>query len=363
MQQFAHFSPLEQAMTQTPALDGLPAKIIHLHNASGMTVSLMDIGATWLSCNLPAYGARREVLLRSPNMLEHQRQGAYFGATVGRVANRIARASFELNGGRFALNANEGEKCLHGGKVGFDKRRWHIESASAQRAVFSLASVDGDQGFPGNLQVRVSFELDDNNQVTVRYEAHCDADCPVNLTNHAYFNLSGEACASDPQSNALAHQLQICASHYLPVDAQMLPVGTMQPVAGSSFDFTSRQRIGARIADPAVQQFAQGYDHSFVLDGDKTDGEQTALTLLCPLQQVRLEIATTMPAVQVYSGNFLSGNKGLSCEYADHAGVALETQFFPNAVNVPAWKAQSGLLKAGQKYAHHTRYRFFLAAT
>ncbi|MGL5292049.1 MAG: galactose-1-epimerase, partial [Vibrionaceae bacterium] len=234
---------------------------------------------------------------------------------------------------------------------------------STQRVVFALHSADGDQGFPGNMLVRVCFDLDDNNQVTIGYEAQSDADCPLNLTNHAYFNLAGEAFANDRQKNALAHQLQICASHYLPVDAQMLPLGTMCCVAGSSFDFKALQVIGGRINDAAVQQFAQGYDHSFVLDADKTDGEQAALTLVAPLQDVRLDIATTMPAVQVYSGNFLSGNQGASCDYADHAGIALETQFFPNAVNVPAWNEQSGLLKAGQNYAHHTRYRFFLAAT
>ncbi|MGL5334678.1 MAG: galactose-1-epimerase, partial [Enterovibrio sp.] len=217
--------------------------------------------------------------------------------------------------------------------------------------------------FTGNLQVRVCFDLDDNNQVTISYQAHSDADGPVNLTNHAYFNLAGETFANDAGNNALAHQLQICASHYLPVDAQMLPLGTIKPVFGSSFDFNLPQRVGEKISDAAVQQFAQGYDHTFVLDPAKTDGEKTALTLISPLQELRLEIATTMPAVQVYSGNFLSGNKGLSCDYADHAGIALETQFFPNAVNVPAWHAQSGLLKARQNYAHHTRYRFFLAAT
>jgi aldose 1-epimerase (EC 5.1.3.3) len=217
----AYFEQLEKTMAQAPSFDGQTANLFHLTNANGMTVSFMDIGATWLSCTLPVNGENREVLLRSPNMAEHMKQDAYFGSIVGRFANRIAKGQFEIYGEKYQLGINNGKNSLHGGLEGFDKRRWNIEEQSNQQVTFSLYSPDGDQGYPGNLDVEVTYTLTDENELAIAYDAVTDQRSPVNLTNHAYFNLAGEAsCAK-----SLDHTLQLNADHYLPTDTGLIPTG------------------------------------------------------------------------------------------------------------------------------------------
>lgn len=375
---------VEQAMTRSPAADGQPARVVHLTNPNGMTVSLMDIGATWLSCTLPVNGECREVLLRSPDMAAHLQQSAYFGAIVGRYANRIGGSQFRLNGVLFRISANEGGNSLHGGQFGFDKRRWDITGLSAQAVTFRLYSENGDQGYPGNLEVAVTYRLTDDNAVEISYQAEGDQDCPVNLTNHAYFNLAGAGSGA----KSLDHELQLHASYYLPTRPDLIPTGAHLAVQGTSFDFTQRKTIGRDFLSEPDQVTAGGYDHAWLFDAARCDGQAVVATLISPDQRVTMQMATTKPAVQFYAGNFLAGTPGAlpqnsaavhdaaaadleddietdkekmavqHYEYQQHDGLALETQYLPDGPNHPEWGSCSGILLAGEPYQHRTVYRF-----
>lgn len=345
---------LENTMGSTQAFDGAPANLVHLQNAKGMTASFMDVGATWLSCTLPLDTGRREVLLRSPDMVEHMKQTAYFGTTVGRYANRIDGGRFSINGEEFQLSQNEGNNILHGGKDGFDKRRWTIEHQTETSVTFGLTSKDGDQGFPGNLVARVTFALSDDNAVEIEYYAECDKTCPVNLTNHAYFNLAGEGSGA----KSLEHTLLMHATHYLPTRADLIPVGEWKNVTGTAFDFSTAKTIGRDFLADDDQKLAGGYDHAFIFDAAYCDGKKAAATLISPDGAVTMAVATTKPAIQFYSGNFLEGTLGASGTYALYDGLALETQFLPDGPNHPEWGMLSGILQAGETYRHTTRYAF-----
>lgn len=349
-----YFEQLEQAMMQTPSFDGQAANLLQLTNANGMTASFMDIGATWLSCTLPLDGEHREVLLRSPNMAEHMKQDAYFGAIVGRFANRIANGRFEIDGEHYQLGINNGENSLHGGLDGFDKRRWKIAEQSDRQVVFTLRSPDGDQGYPGNLDVKVTYTLTDENELVIAYEANTDKTSPVNLTNHAYFNLAGEAS----NAKSLDHTLQLSAEHYLPTDAGLIPTGEQKPVSGTSFDFTEPKLIGQAFLSEQDQKNAGGYDHAFVLKPEVTDCVSVAAVLIAPKEDVVMKVKTTKPAIQFYSGNFLAGVPGASKTYALYDGLALETQYFPDGPNKPEWGLNSGVLSSGDCYHHRTVYQF-----
>ncbi|MCW8332306.1 galactose-1-epimerase [Vibrio paucivorans] len=345
---------LQQSMAATPSFDGQVAKLVHLTNANGMTASFMDIGATWLSTTLPINGESREVLLRSPDMAEHMQQGAYFGSIVGRYANRIAAGKFTIADSHYQVGINNGENSLHGGLEGFDKRRWTIVENSPQQAVFMLHSPDGDQGYPGHLDVKVTYTLTDDNTLHIAYEAEADQATPVNLTNHAYFNLAGEGSGA----TALTHSLQLSAEHYLPTDSGLIPTGEQKPVAGTSFDFTQPKLIGQEFLSEADQETAGGYDHAFIFNSEFTDGKKVAAVLIAPQEDVVMKVMTTKPAVQFYSGNFLFGTQGKSKEYQRYDGVALETQYYPDGPNHPEWGQSSGVLPAGQCYHHSTAYKF-----
>ncbi|NIY83205.1 galactose-1-epimerase [Vibrio hepatarius] len=349
-----YFTQLEQAMAQTPSFDGQIAKLIHLTNAHGMTASFMDIGATWLSCTLPLDGQRREVLLRSPTMAEHMKQDAYFGSIVGRFANRIAKGQFEVDGKRYQVGVNNGENSLHGGLEGFDKKRWTVVECSENQVVFSLRSQDCDQGYPGNLDIKVTYTLTDANELSIAYEAYTDKTCPVNLTNHAYFNLAGE----DSGAKSLDHTLQLNADYYLPTDSGLIPTGEKKPVFGTSFDFTQPKRIGDEFLSEQDQKTASGYDHTFVFKPEVIDGVSTAVVLIAPKEDVIMKVVTTKPAIQFYSGNFLAGTPGVSKTYELYDGLALETQYFPDGPNKPEWGLNSGVLNSGDCYQHQTVYQF-----
>lgn len=350
----AYFEQLEHTMAQDPSFDGEPAKLVHLVNSHGMTASFMDIGATWLSCTLPVEGTPREILLRSPNMIENMNQNAYFGSVVGRFANRIGKGRFEVEGRSYQLGINNGENSLHGGVEGFDKRRWRILEQSSQQVVFTLHSPDGDQGYPGNLDATVTYSLTDDNQLSIVYDANTDKTCPVNLTNHAYFNLAGE----NSGAKSLDHTLQLYARHYLPTDAGLIPTGELKPVEGTSFDFTQPKLISAEFLTDQDQKTAGGYDHAFVFLPEVTDGTSVAAILISPGEDVVMKVKTTKPAVQFYSGNFLAGTPGVSREYVPYDGLALETQYFPDGPNKPQWGLNTGVLCPGERYQHQTVYQF-----
>lgn len=349
-----HLDSLHQAMTTQASFDGQYAQLVTLQNSKGMSVSFMDIGATWLSCYLPVDGEYRELLLRSSNMIEHMQQSAYFGSVVGRFANRIANGQFKLDGQTYQLGLNDGEHSLHGGIDGFDKRRWSITEQSAQRVIFTLHSADGDQGYPGNLDASVTYSLDEDNAVSIVYQASCDKACPVNLSNHAYFNLAGEAS----HFTSLDHHLQLNASYYLPTDAALIPSGEMRTVLDSSFDFTALKTIGQDFLSEAEQQLAGGYDHAFVFMPKVTDALAVAALLHSPQRDLTMKVRTTKPALQFYSGNFLDNTPGATKNYPPYHGLALETQFFPDGPNHPEWGDKNGIIKPNQHYLHQTVYQF-----
>lgn len=331
------------------------SKVIALTNDSGMKILLSTLGASWISCILPLSTGKRDILLGSPNMAAQMDQGVYLGVTVGRVANRIANGRFSLSGRQYTVTANQGEHCLHGGLDNFSYRVWKVTQVSPQEAFFSLTSEDGDQGFPGELQAEVRYILTDNNGVEIHYRTEVSETCPVNLTNHAYFNLAGE----DSARTVLEHDLQLAATHYLPTDSEGVPTGEWRDVTNTFFDFRHKKRMGYNFLQDEDQKVAGGYDHAMILDNTLTDGEKTVATLFSPEGDVRLEIATTMPSIQVYTGNYLISVPGKSRYYTPYSGVALETQFPPNAVNHPEWGAQySGISQPNQVYQQRTCYRF-----
>ncbi len=349
------FDALNEAMGTTPYSDGDRANLVHLSNRHGMTVSFMDIGATWLSCTLPIKGDHREVLLRALNLEEHQHQGAYFGAIVGRYANRIAKGKFEIEGCLYQLDINNGENALHGGIVGFDKCRWSVSAVTANSVTFSLSSPDGDQGYPGGVSISVVYTLDDDNRVQIDYLATTDRCTPLNLTNHAYFNLAGE-CS---QGQALSHSLQINADRYLPINPQGIPVGDMLSVTDSGFDFSQPKMIALDFLKDANQMSAKGYDHCFVLNEPCCGELDDAIILMSPNKDVTMTMRTSKPGMQFYSGNFLSGYLGATQCYENHQGLAFEAQYFPDGPNHPEWGKASGILQPEDVYQHQTCYRFF----
>lgn len=339
-------------LTQTAhgiAPDGLPFQFITLSNEKGMRIQLMDWGATWLSCKVPVQGGLREVLLGC-KAEDYHKQSAYLGATVGRYANRIANAQFTLNGKTVRLAANQGKHQLHGGE-GFDKRRWQIEKCGQDFVCFSLFSADGDQGFHGNVTVRATYRLTEGNAVEVEFIADSDQDTPLSLTNHAYFNLNDAENGVDVRG----HALQLNADYFLPVDREGIPNAPLKAVEGTSFDFVEEKPIGLDFLQEE-QVLTKGYDHAFLLNEAH---QKTAAILTALDRSLRLEVSTSQRALQVYTGNYLGGtptrNDG---EYADYAGIALETQALPDTPNHPEWQQYGGMTKAGETYRQWTIFRF-----
>lgn len=347
--------PLSITMTQQAAFDGAPANVVELKNNTGMSVTFMDIGATWLSCRLPlANGELREVLLGVGTMGSFMQQQGYMGVTVGRYANRIANGLFEVNGEVFQVSTNQAGNCLHGGEEGFDKRRWKIESHSNQQVTFSLLSEDGDQGFPGNLEVQVTYMLTDDNQVSIAYFAKTDKATPVNLTNHAYFNLLGSEADLDCRS----HRLTISAEQYLPTNEAGIPLGTLQDVKGTGFDFRNEKSVSEHFLQDEQQIAAKGYDHSYLFDVHRDVAKPVAL-VVSPDKKVHMSVVTNKPAMQLYTGNWLAGAPNRrGGEYQDYAGLALETQFLPDSPNHAEWAQPSCILEPEQEYRFCTTYQF-----
>lgn len=355
---------LRLSMTRDPAPDGRPATVITLRNTNGMQVVVMDIGATWLSCRVPLAGSgSRELLLGQSSMPDFLRQQAYMGATVGRYANRIAGGKLHLAGRDIQLSLNQGKHCLHGGREGFDRRRWEIEAQSDDSVTFSLYSPDGDQGFPGNVQASVTYTLTADNQVVLRYRAHTDQATPLNLTNHAYFNLQGADVPSGETqgADARAHHLYIAAEQFLPTGADGIPLGDFADVRQTGFDFTQRKCIHEDFLRDLQQQQVRGYDHSFIFAPSR-DKRQPVAQLISADGRVQMSVLTDKPALQLYTGNWLGGTPDRrGGHYADFAGVALETQYLPDAPNRPQWGRDSGILSADQEYSSCTTYAFTFA--
>lgn len=344
-------------MCQDVAWDGQIAKLFVLKNKHGMHVTLMDVGATWLSCELLVEGEYREVLLGAETMSTHRLQEAYFGATIGRYANRINQGQFNIGSEKYQLSQNQGANTLHGGTIGFDKRRWQVEHVSVQDVVFSLFSEDGDQGFPGALQVKVTYHLSDDNTLSIEYQASVDKACPVNLTNHAYFNLNGRG----REQNCLTHKMKINADKYVPVDNKGIPLGIFKNVQNSSFDFRKYKNIGTDFLADVDQKNVAGYDHSFIINKSQTGLIKNVVEVISADEKVKLCVSTTLPSVHLYTGNYLAGIiNPAGGEYQNQAGFALETQFLADAPNHPEWSLPDSILQPNNLYQQKTLFSFHL---
>ncbi|WP_308560889.1 galactose-1-epimerase [uncultured Klebsiella sp.] len=343
-------------LNQTTGLapDGLPWNILTLRNDAGMTVTVMDWGATLLSAQVAlADGSVREALLGCATPSDYTHQAAFLGASVGRYANRIANSRFLLDGRTVNLTpSNEAGHQLHGGPDGFDKRRWQIVSADDHHALFSLSSADGDQGYPGNLTATAHYRLTDDNRISIEYRATVDQPCPVNLTNHVYFNLDGV------QSDVRNHKLQIFAEAYLPVESDGIPGGNLQSVALTGFDFRTPKMLADDFLRDEDQQKVKGYDHAFLLQA-QGDAQVPAAHVWSQDEKLQMTVYTSAPALQFYSGNYLGGTPSRSAQpYADWQGLALESEFLPDSPNHPEWPQPDCVLLPGEEYVSLTEYQF-----
>lgn len=278
----------------------------------------------------------------------------YFGATIGRVGNRIAKGKFTLEGKQYQVPLNNGKNALHGGVKGFQDVVWDAEKTNENTLVFSYVSPDGEQGFPGNLKVKVTYTITDDNSIKMEHEATTDKTTIVNLTNHAFFNLNGEGSGT-----ILNHQLQIYANEFTPVDEGLIPNGELKSVKNTPFDFTSEHTIGERIETKDEQlKFGKGYDHNYVLNGTKKNGLNHAATISGDQSGITMDIFTQEPGLQFYSGNFMQSKNTMKSGSKDdfRTAFALETQHFPDAPNQP--KFAPIVLKPGQKYHTVSYYQF-----
>jgi aldose 1-epimerase len=336
--------------------------VIHrylLRNEKGVEAVVISYGAALVSLKIPDRdGKIADVVLGYDNLEGYEQDKSFFGATVGRYGNRIAKGEFTLDGTVFHLPTNDGPNSLHGGNKGFNKRVWTgVDRSTADAEILNLSytSPDGEEGYPGTLQVQVTYTLPaKSNELRIDYSATTDKDTVINLTNHSYFNLSGV-----PQQEILSHQLLLHAQKFTPVDATLIPTGELRPVGGTPFDFTKSTVIGTRInQDDEQLKFGRGYDHNWVLDRGASGGLQVAAEIFEPTSGRVLEVLTTEPGVQFYTGNFLDGTvhgkNGVL--YGHRTGLCLETQHFPDSPNHPAFPSTE--LKPGKAYRSTTVLRF-----
>ena len=341
--------------------DGREAWLYTLGNASGFQVEITNYGGAIVRVLAPdRTGQLADVALGFDSVAPYVKDSPHFGALIGRVGNRIAHGKFTLDGKTHTLATNNrpgGIAChLHGGTIGFDKVLWSAEPTmrDGQPALrLDYTSADGEEGYPGKLRVTVIYTVTSDNRLHIDYTAATDKPTPVNLTNHCYFNLAGEG-----RGTILGHEATIRARRYTPVNPGLIPTGELAPVAGTPLDFTSPHAIGRRIdANDEQLRLAGGYDHNFVLDS--TDGSLAlAATAHEPVSGRILEVLTTEPGLQFYTGNFLTGKlTGKSgAPYLHRGGFCLETQHFPDSVNQPSFPGT--ILRPGQFYRTTTVYRF-----
>ncbi|MFI5096501.1 MAG: aldose epimerase family protein [Candidatus Acidiferrales bacterium] len=329
-----------------------------LTNSKGVEAVVISYGAALVSLKAPdRNGKGADIVLGYDSLAGYENDKSFFGATIGRYGNRIAGGQFALDGAVFHLPKNDGPNSLHGGTRGFNKRIWtgvDRSRADAQVLELTYTSQDGEEGFPGTLKVQVTYTLPaEVNELQIDYSATTDKDTVVNLTNHSYFNLSGVA-----SQQILEHQLLLHALKFTPVDATLIPTGELRKVDGTPFDFTKATAIGARInQDDEQLKFGKGYDHNWVLERTEKGGLQVAAEVFEPTSGRVLEVRTTEPGLQFYTGNFLDGTvpgKGGQL-YGHRTGFCLETQHFPDSPNHPNFP--STVLRPGQVYRSTTVFR------
>jgi len=332
--------------------DGAQIEFFTLTNARGTTAKIITYGATLQSLQVPdKAGKFGDVVLGFDDLSGYLAPHPYFGATVGRFANRIAKGKFTLDGKEYTLALNDGPNTLHGGREGFSRKVWKaeiVQGAGVASVQFTYISPDGEEGFPGTLKTTVVYTLTADDQLKIDYTATTDKATPLNLTNHSYFNLAGGG-------DILAHVLQLNADKYTPVDSTLIPTGKLAPVKGTPLDFTQPTPVGARIAQ--LTGNPGGYDHNLVLNGE--NGKlKWAARLSDPASGRSLEVWTTEPGVQFYTGNFLDGTiKGKGgALYKKHAALCLETQHYPDSVNRPNFPTT--ILRPGAVFYQESIYKF-----
>ncbi len=335
--------------------DGRQADLYVLTNKNGMEVAITNFGGAVVSLKVPnRNGKLGDVVLGYDNLDGYLNDKAYFGGIIGRYANRIAHGQFKLDGKTYNVPKNDGENSLHGGIKGFNKRLWEakeVPAKTAQVLQLNYLSKDGEEGYPGNLSVTVTYTLTDDNELKIDYAATTDKDTVVNLTNHSYFNLAGEG-------NILEHQLLLHAAKFTPVDATLIPTGEIRPVKSTPMDFTTAHAVGERINQDFDQlKLGRGYDHNWVVDGNMGTLRPAARVYESKTGRV-LEVSTTEPGIQFYSGNFLDGTiHGKSGKvYNRRDALCLETQHYPDSPNHPQFPTTE--LKPGQKFHSITVFKF-----
>lgn len=333
------------------------AKLLLLRNANGIEVAISELGAAIQRIIAPDRdGNFADIVLGADSAAETASHRLYFGATVGRYGNRIAKGCFELDGQDHRLAINNVPNHLHGGIAGFDQAIWAVACQTegpADELRFTYTSADGEEGYPGKLSVSATYTLNDNNELRIDYRARTDKPTPVNLTNHSYFNLAGH-----DSGDILDHVLEINADSFTPVDETLIPIGELRPVENTPMDFRQPYAIGARIDEQDQQlQYGRGYDHNWVLSGRTGELRQVA-RVLEPTSGRHLEVLTTEPGMQFYTGNFLDGSFTAKngAVYERRSGFCMETQHYPDSPNQPTFP--NTILRPGQVYESTTIYRF-----
>ncbi len=345
----------KQAFGAAP--DGTPVYLYTLSNLNGMEAKIITFGGIIVSLKVPdKNGKLDDVVLGFGSPGDYVKNHSYFGALIGRYGNRIAKAKFTLDGKDYTLFANDGPNTLHGGKFGFDQKVWEADEAESEAGralVLKYVSKDGEEGFPGTLSVKVRYSVTDSNELKIEYSAVTDKPTVVNLTQHSYFNLAGQG-----NGDILKHQLVLVADRFTPIDSTLIPTGELRPVEGTPMDFRMPMEIGARINQQDEQLVrGKGYDHNWVLS-KKDSNIALAASVYEPTTGRVMDVYTTEPGIQFYSGNFLNGTATGKGEkvYNYRYGFCLETQHFPDSPNKPQFP--STVLRPGETYQTVTVYHF-----
>lgn len=331
--------------------NGEQAKLYVLKNKAGMEIAVSDYGATLVRVLVPDKdGNPKDVVLGYDTAEEYEKGTCHFGATVGRVANRVSEASFKLNDKIYRLTDNDNGNSLHGGRDYYNKRMWKTESAGDASVTFSLYSPDGDQGYPGAVKVSVTYELTEENEIKIHYLARPEEDTVLNLTNHSYFNLSGH-----DSGDVLGQEVRIRAGAYTRADETSVPTGEIVPVEDTPMDFRVYKAIGEEIEEDYEDLiFGKGYDHNWVLNGY---GLRPVAWMRSLETGIQMQVSTDLPGMQFYVGNFLENERGKGgAEYLRRHGACFETQYFPDAVH--NYHFESPIVLAGETYDTTTVYRF-----
>lgn len=351
------------AVTKAPfgkTADGAAVEVYTLHGKNGVEAKISTYGATLVSLTEPdKTGKLANVVLGFDSVAPYVAGVPFYGATIGRYGNRIAGGKFTLEGKSYQLPKNDGPNSLHGGVKGFDKRLWKAEPVTVkdgEALKLTYISADGEEGYPGQLTVQVTYKLGNDNALTISYDATTTKPTVVNLTNHSYFNLSG-----NPETPITSHILTLNADRFTPVDKVLIPTGGLKPVKGTPFDFTKPTAIGARIgADDEQLKFGKGYDHNWVLNKPQAGAMTTAAVLTDPASGRIMTVKTNEPGVQFYSGNFMDGKAaGKGTVFKHRTGLCLETQHFPDSPNHANFPSTT--LKPGQTYHTETVFAFSAA--